>query len=74
MIGAMHLHQVSRDGDALKNHTGFSSWFSPMISLAGLAMAWRCGQIGDVPMFLELRTPAPETWVTLYRELFPDND
>lgn len=65
LTAAMHVHQVSRDGDKLKNHTGFAGWFEPMISLAGLAMAWRAGQIGDVPMFLELRTPAPETWLAL---------
>ena len=65
LTAAMHVHQVSRDGDKLKNHTGFAGWFEPMISLSGLAMAWRAGQIGDVPMFLELRTPAPETWLAL---------
>ena len=69
-IVAMHIHQVSRTPEnVLKNHTGFTSLYGAMISLSGLGMAWKCGQIGRVPMFLELRTPAPECYETLRRSL-----
>ena len=66
-VVAMHIHQVSRKDGELKNHTGFSGVYTQMISLCSLAMARRCGQIGEVPMILELRCPPEETLEVLKR-------
>lgn len=58
-IVAMHIHQVAEDENGKPvNHTGFNCFYGRRLSLASLAMARRQGQIGKVPMILELRCPA----------------
>ena len=70
LINGMHIHQVTQVDGEMKNHVGFTGLFTRLISLAGLGMAWKCGQIGrNIPMFLELRTPVPECWECLQCEL-----
>ena len=69
-IVAMHIHQVSRShGEELHNHTGFEDFYGMMISLASLAMARKSGQIGEVPMILELRCPVEDSLEVLAVEL-----
>lgn len=68
-IVAMHIHQVSRREVPWKNHAGFDNFYGMLISLSSLAMARRSGQIGNVPMILELRCPADETLAVLRGEL-----
>lgn len=68
-IVAMHIHQVSRREVPWKNHTGFDNFYGMLISLSSLAMARRSGQIGNVPMILELRCPADETLAVIRGEL-----
>jgi sugar phosphate isomerase/epimerase/predicted phosphodiesterase len=68
-IVAMHIHQVNRTTVPWKNHTGFDHFYGMLISLSSLAMARRCGQIGKVPMILELRCPAASTLEVLQAEL-----
>lgn len=68
-IVAMHIHQVNRSTVPWKNHTGFDQFYGMLISLSSLAMARKCGQIGKVPMILELRCPADETLAVLQKEL-----
>ena len=71
-IVAMHIHQVSRNENGeLKNHTGFNHFYGMLISLASLAMARKNGQIGTVPMILELRCPAEPTLNVLQEILKP---
>ena len=68
-IVAMHIHQVSRGEGGYKNHTGYENFYGMLISLSSLAMARKSGQIGNVPMILELRCPAAPTLEVLQAEL-----
>ena len=68
-IVAMHIHQVNRTAEPWKNHTGFDHFYGMLISLSSLVMARRSGQIGKVPMILELRCSADETLAVLQKEL-----
>lgn len=68
-IVAMHIHQVSPAEGGYKNHTGYDNFYGMLISLSSLAMARKSGQIGNVPMILELRCPAAPTLDVLQAEL-----
>lgn len=52
-----HLHQVGLLSDGrMGNHMPLDTLFGQFISLSSFLMAWRCGQLRKVPLYLEIRT------------------
>ena len=56
LVNGWHLHQVAYHDGKFTNHTPLTGWYDKLISLSGLFMALRAGQLNHVPMFLESRT------------------
>ena len=56
LVNGWHLHQVAYHDGKFTNHTPLTGWYDKLISLGGLFMALRAGQLNHAPMFLESRT------------------
>ena len=56
LVNGWHLHQVASGHGTFNNHAPLTGWYDKLISLGGLFMALRAGQLNDAPMFLESRT------------------
>ena len=56
LVNGWHLHQVTEQGGKFTNHMPLTSWYGKLISLSGLFLALRAGQVKKAPMFLEART------------------
>jgi hypothetical protein len=56
LVNGWHLHQVGDNGGVFSNHQPLCGFYDKLISLGGLFMALRAGQLKKAPMFLESRT------------------
>ena len=56
LVNGWHLHQVTEQGGKFTNHMPLTKWYGKLISLSGLFLALRAGQVKKAPMFLEART------------------
>ena len=56
LVNGWHLHQVTEQGGKFTNHMPLTNWYDKLISLSGLFLALRTGQVEKAPMFLEART------------------
>jgi hypothetical protein len=56
MLNGWHLHQVGYNAGVFSNHQPLCGFYEKLISLGGLFMALRAGQLKKAPMFLESRT------------------
>ena len=56
LVNGWHLHQVTEQGGKFTNHVPLNDWYGKLISLSGLFLALRAGQVKKAPMFLEART------------------
>ncbi|MBE6379575.1 MAG: hypothetical protein E7047_01450 [Lentisphaerae bacterium] len=57
LINGWHLHQVEHKDGEFFNHQPLTGFYGKLISLGGMFMALRAGQLpGSTPMFLEART------------------
>ena len=54
-INGWHIHQVTQSAGKFHNHQPMTGFYDKLISLAGLFMAFRAGQLSQAPMFLESR-------------------
>jgi sugar phosphate isomerase/epimerase len=58
LINGWHFHQVEQQScGSFKNHREMTGFFTKLISLGGFLMAYRIGQFGDAPIFLEVTAP-----------------
>jgi hypothetical protein len=56
LLNGWHLHQVEHKNGEFSNHRPLTGFYDKLISLGGLFMAHRAGQLKKAPMFLESRT------------------
>ena len=56
LVNGWHLHQVEHKNGEFFNHRPLCGFYDKLISLGGLFMAQRAGQLKKAPMFLEART------------------
>ncbi len=56
LLNGWHLHQVEHKNGEFSNHRPLTGFYDKLISLGGLFMAHRAGQLKKAPMFLEART------------------
>jgi|LSQX01.2.fsa_nt_gb Zn ribbon nucleic-acid-binding protein len=56
MLTGCHLHQVALlPNGKTANHSPLKELYGQYISLSSFLMAWRCGQLNHVPLYLEIR-------------------